>query len=222
MVTDTNAKRGLRWGSTRENQGYVERADESLLRWDPSDNELPVFPDETTDHQTVAVQQGGTVDATAYGNPVSYTPEDRPVFAFDGDPTTAWRVGALDDVIGERIVLTLDDPTTIDHVTLQQATGNRSITRVRLRVGERTLDVDLGPESFTAPGQTVTFPATEADEVSVEVLATDPDNLASYEAYSGVGFAEISVPGVRSPRRSACPPISSAPSAPTTSGTRST
>ena len=119
------------------------------------------------------------------------------MFAFDGDPTTAWRVGALDDVIGERIVLTLDDPTTIDNVTLQQATGNRSITRVRLRVGERTLDVDLGPESFTAPGQTVTFPATEADKVSVEVLATNPDNLASYEAYSGVGFAEISVPGVR-------------------------
>ena len=28
VVTDTNAKRGLRWGSTRENQGYVERADE--------------------------------------------------------------------------------------------------------------------------------------------------------------------------------------------------
>ena len=197
VVTDTNAKRGLRWGSTRENQGYVERADEDLLRWDPSDNQLVVFPDETTDHQTVAIQQGGRVDATAYGNPVSYTPEDRPVFAFDGDPTTAWRVGALDDVIGERIVLTLDDPTTIDNVALQQATGNRSITRVRLRVGERTLDVDLGPESFTAPGQTVTFPATEADKVSVEVLATNPDNLASYEAYSGVGFAEISVPGVR-------------------------
>jgi arabinofuranan 3-O-arabinosyltransferase len=45
VVTDTNAKRGLRWGSIRENEGYVERADESLLRWDPSDNGLPVFTD---------------------------------------------------------------------------------------------------------------------------------------------------------------------------------
>jgi arabinofuranan 3-O-arabinosyltransferase len=197
VVSDTNAKRALRWGSIRETQGYVERADESMLRWDPSDNELPVFPDQTTANQTVAVQRGGTVDATAYGNPVSYTPENRPFMAFDGDPTTAWSVGAFDDVIGERIVLTPDTPTTIDHVTLLQAPGNRHITRARLRVGDRTLDVDLGPESLTAPGQTVTFPATEADQVSVEVLATDPGGLASYESYSGVGFAEITVPGVQ-------------------------
>ena len=196
VVTDTNAKRGLRWGSIRENEGYVERADESLLRWDPSDNGLPVFPDQSTANQTVAVQQGGTVDATAYGNPVSYTPENRPFMAFDGDPTTAWSVGAFDDVIGERIVLTPDTPTTIDHVTLLQASGNRHITKARLKVGDRTLDVDLGPESLTAPGQTITFPATQDDQVSVEVLATDPGGLASYESYSGVGFAEITVPGV--------------------------
>ena len=152
VVTDTNAKRGLRWGSIRENEGYVERADESALRWDPSDNSLAVFPDQTTASQTVAVQRGATVDATAYGNPVSYTPENRPYMAFDGDPTTAWSVGAFDDVIGERIVLSLDSSTTVDHITLQQAPGNRHITKARLKVGDRTIDVDLGPESLTAPG----------------------------------------------------------------------
>jgi arabinofuranan 3-O-arabinosyltransferase len=197
VVTDTNAKRGLRWGSIRENEGYVERTDESALRWDPSDNTLPVFPGQTTDDQTVAVQGGATVDATAYGNPVSFTPENRPFMAFDGDPTTAWTVGAFDRVIGERIVLTLDAPTTIDHLTLLQAPTSRHITRARVRVGDRTMDVDLGDESRTAPGQVVSFPATEADKVSIEVLATDPGILSSYESQSGVGFAEITVPGVQ-------------------------
>ncbi len=197
VVTDTNAKRSLRWGSVRENEGHVQRVDEEALRWDPSDNGLPVFPGQTTDSQTVALQHGATVDATAYGNPVSYTPENRPFMAFDGDATTAWSVGAFDEVVGDRIRLSLDATTTIDHVALQQAAGNRHITRARLRVGDRTVDVDLGPESMAAPGQTVTFPSTTADRIEVEVLATDPGGLASYESYSGVGFAEITVPGVK-------------------------
>ncbi|HEY6531846.1 MAG TPA: alpha-(1-_3)-arabinofuranosyltransferase family protein, partial [Acidimicrobiales bacterium] len=197
VVTDTNAKRGLRWGSVRENEGYVERADEDALRYDPSENRLEVFPDETTDSQTVAVQRGGTVDATAYGNPVSFTPETRPYRAFDGDPTTWWSVGGLDDAVGERIVLTLDEPTELDHLTLLQAPGNRHIAEARVRVGDERFDVDLGPESLGGEGQTVTFPPTTADRVEIEVLTTDPGGLASYDNYSGVGFAEIGVPGVQ-------------------------
>jgi arabinofuranan 3-O-arabinosyltransferase len=197
VVTDTNAKRGLRWGSVRENEGYVERADEAALRDDPSENRLEVFPDETTDNQTVAVQRGGTVDATAYGNPVSFTPETRPYLAFDGDPTTWWSVGGLDDAVGERIVLTLDEPAELDHLTLLQAPGNRHIARARLSVGDEQVDVDLGPQSRTEPGQTVSFPATTADRVEIEVLATDPGGLASYDNYSGVGFAEVTIPGIQ-------------------------
>ena len=198
VVTDTNAKRGLRWGSIRENEGYVERADEELLGFDPSDQTLPVFPSETTDSQTVALQHGGTVDATAYGNPVSFTPENRPFRAFDGDPTTWWSVGGLDDAVGERILLTLDEPSELDHITLLQPPGNRHISRARVTVGDERVDVDLGPDSLEGgPGQVVTFPATTADRVEIEVLATDPGGLASYDDYSGVGFAEVTVPGVR-------------------------
>ena len=196
VLTDTNAKRGLRWGSVRENQGAVERVDEAPLRYDPSDNDLEVFPDQSTDDQTVAVQRGGTVDATAYGNVVSFTPEDRPYMAFDGDLTTAWSAGALEDAVGERIRLTLDEPASIDRLTLVQAPGNRHVTRARVRVGDESVVVDLGPESLSAPGQTVEVPPTEADTVSIEVLETDPGGLASYDSYSGVGFAEIEVPGV--------------------------
>ena len=82
----------------------------------------------------------------SYGNPVTYTPEDRAANALDGDPLTAWRVGALAPVEGERLVVTLDQPVTTDHLTLLQPTTgprNRWITKVRLRFdGGDTLDVD--------------------------------------------------------------------------------
>ena len=54
--------------------------------------------------QTVTEQLGGaTVTATDYGNPVTYTPDDRPANAMDGDPQSAWRVGALADPTGEQL-----------------------------------------------------------------------------------------------------------------------
>jgi arabinofuranan 3-O-arabinosyltransferase len=196
VVSDTNAKQGLRWGTVRENLGAVERSDESSLTFDPADDRLDVFPGQTTDNQTVAIQRGAKISATAYGNSVSFSPEERPYLAFDGDPTTAWRVGAFDDVIGDRIVADLDTPTTIDHLTLQQPTGNRWITRARITVGDRVFDVDLGDQSFTAPGQTIPFPATTTDKVSIEVTGTNVGNAASFRSYSGVGFNEIGIPGV--------------------------
>ena len=45
--------------------------------------------------------------ATAYGNAITYTPEDRAANALDGDPQTAWRVGALSRVEGQRLVVNL-------------------------------------------------------------------------------------------------------------------
>lgn len=102
IVTDSNRKQGLRWGSVRENRGYTERADREPIITDVSDNRLDVFPEadrdsngETdTDTQTVVETRGGaTVDATTYGNGVSYTPGDQPFFAVDGSLNTAWRTG---------------------------------------------------------------------------------------------------------------------------------
>jgi arabinofuranan 3-O-arabinosyltransferase len=197
VVTDTNAKRGLRWGTIRDNTGYVERADEAALAKDPTDNRLDVFPGAGTDAQTVAVQRGGTVSASAYGNPVSFTPEDRPVLAFDADPTTAWRVGAFADVVGERIAIDLESPRPIDHVQLAQADGNRWITRIRLTVGDHHEDVDLTDASHSSPGQTVTFAPVNASHVEIQILATDTGARATYDGFSGVGFREISIPGVR-------------------------
>ena len=51
--------------------------------------------------QTVAVLGGvADIEASDYGNEVSYAPADRPFYAFDGDPTTAWSVGAFGDPRG--------------------------------------------------------------------------------------------------------------------------
>jgi arabinofuranan 3-O-arabinosyltransferase len=197
VVTDTNAKRALRWGTLRENAGYVERADESLLDHDPTDNRLEVFPDAGNDARTVTVQRGGLVSASAYGNPVSLSPEDRPSLAFDGDPGTAWRVAAFADAVGHRVAIDLDRTRAVPSVRLVQASGNRAVTRVRVHAGATSTVVDLGPESFASPGQEVVLGADAASHVEVEILATDPGNLASYDGWSGVGFSEITVPGVR-------------------------
>ncbi|HMA46946.1 MAG TPA: alpha-(1-_3)-arabinofuranosyltransferase family protein, partial [Frankiaceae bacterium] len=95
LLTDSNRRRAERWGTIRENYGYVERAGETPLREDPSDARLPVFSGAGDDSRTVAEQRGvASVVATGYGNPVAYAPADRPSNAFDGDPDTAWRVGA--------------------------------------------------------------------------------------------------------------------------------
>ena len=56
----------------------------------------------------------------AAADSVPTAPEDRPSRAFDGDPSTAWRVGEFDDVRGKRIRIVLDHPITTDHVNLVQ------------------------------------------------------------------------------------------------------
>ncbi len=117
MVTDSNRKRAERWGTIREQTGYTERAGE-VAPYDPTDQRLEVFPNQTEADQTVSEQRGGvTVTATAYGNPVTYTPDDRPANAMDGDPESAWRVGALEDPTGAHLDIALDHPVTTDHMT---------------------------------------------------------------------------------------------------------
>ncbi len=51
-MTDTNRKRGERWGTIREQTGYTEQANE-VAPFDPTDQRLDVFPDQTSADQTV-------------------------------------------------------------------------------------------------------------------------------------------------------------------------
>ncbi len=202
VLTDTNRQRARRWGTVRENTGFTEPADHEALVDDPTDARLDLFPLETSADRTVVQQRGvAGVRATAYGNPISYTPEDRAANALDGDLTTAWRVGAFDDVVGERLRVDLPEPVRASSVRLVQpisGSRNRSITKARLHFdGGRAVDVALGPDSSTSIGQVVSFPERSFRTIEFEVRATDVGRRPRYDGFSGVGLAELEVAGVQ-------------------------
>lgn len=202
IVTDSNRKQGLRWGSVRENRGYTETADREPIITDVTDNRLEVFPDAGTDTQTVVETRGGaTVNATTYGNGVSYTPGDKPLFAVDGSLRTAWRTGAFGKLTDDALQLTWDKPVTTDTITLVQSQRkvNRFMTQVEFSFDDGSGDftdplvVDLGPESMDPDGQVIDFPERTFDRLQVEILDTNVGELADYGKVSEVGIAELKV-----------------------------
>ncbi|MCX7620749.1 MAG: alpha-(1-_3)-arabinofuranosyltransferase, partial [Acidimicrobiales bacterium] len=202
LVTDTNRKRAHRWGALRETTGYTERAGETPAVYDPSDQRLEVFPGAGDDAYTVSEQLGAaTVRATAYGNPITFTPDDRAAMAFDGDPTTAWRVGAIDNPVGERISIELDEPITVDHMTFVQPltnVRNRWIEQIRIHFDDGTSILqDLSYSSRELPGETVTFDPHTTRRIEVEITRDSVGRRPRYDGLSGVGFAEIVIPGVQ-------------------------
>ncbi|HEV2369609.1 MAG TPA: alpha-(1-_3)-arabinofuranosyltransferase family protein, partial [Acidimicrobiales bacterium] len=201
VVTDTNAKQAWRWGGLQDNRGYVEQPTETPLVPDPSDQPLVVVPGQDPTARTTTQLQGvASVRASAYGNPLTYTPEDRPDNAVDGDPTTAWKVAAFSDAVGQKLQVQLQAPVTTDHVTLLQPPGgNRTITKVGLSFdGGAPMTVDLGPASLAGVGQAVTFPARSFSTLTTTILATTDDGGSRrlFDGLSGVGLSEVGIPGV--------------------------
>ncbi len=194
VVTDSNRRRAQRWGTLRENRGHTETAGETPLAYDPTDNRLAVFgADPADDTRTVSEQRGPvTARATAYGNPVTYTVDDRPALAVDGSPDTAWVVGAFSDPRGEFLRLELAEPGLVAAVRLLQPPGpaNRRITEVEIRADGRTAaTVGLDERSRAEPGQTVAL-EVEASVIEIEITATNLDHLRTYPGIDPVGFAE--------------------------------
>jgi len=139
------------------------------------------------------------VDATAYGNPVTFTPGDRPFHAVDGQVDTAWSVGAFNDVIGERLDLHLDGPAPVKHLLVLQASSqgqNRWITDLRVHLDDRWIDVTLDESSRSVPGQRLSLQGEVVSDIGLEVLGTDVGALDHYAGVTGVGFAEVLVDGV--------------------------
>ena len=201
VLSDSNRRRARRFTGLRENTGYTEQAGEVPLVDDPADARLDLFPGRGDEVRTVTTLDGvAAVRATGYGNVVSYTPEDRPALALDGDPSTAWRTGALGDPVGQRLEVDLGAPRAIAGLRLvQPLTGprNRFVTRLRVRFdGDEGVVFDLSDASRTAEGQRLTFPSRQVSRVELEVEATNIGARPSYDEFSAVGFAEVDL-GVR-------------------------
>lgn len=202
VVTDTNRRSALRWGSARQIDGYTEMAAETPARPDPTDNRLPLFSDRSDDTalQTV-VEQRGTLRVTAsgYGNELTYTPGDRAAGAVDDDPTTAWKVAAFADPTDEWIeVRSTNGPITTDQVRLLQAQRyvNRHITAAMLTFdGNDPTPITLDASSRTGEGQTVSFGKRTFTTLRITIKDTDLGRRDRYQGISGVGFSTIDLDG---------------------------
>ncbi len=166
VVTDSNRDRARRWSTITDTSGYTEGPGTHPLEDDLTDARLDMFPDAGEDAYTTTELHGAkAVAANDYGNPITYTPEDRATRAFDGDVNTAWRAGAFDNVQGDKIRIVLDHPITTDQVNLVQPLkkpNERSITQAVLRFdGASPVNVTLGKPSLTAVGQTLDVPAPD-------------------------------------------------------------
>ncbi len=196
VVTDSNRDRARRWSTITDTAGYTEGPGSHPLEQDLSDSRLDMFPDAGQNAYTTTELRGArSVAASSYGNPITYTPEDRAVRAFDGDLETAWRTGAFDNVRGDRIRIGLDAPITTDHVNLVQvlkAPNERYITHAVLTFdGGSPVDIALGKTSRTAAGETVRFPRRTFRTFELTIRDTNLGQLINYGGVSPVGFAEI-------------------------------
>jgi hypothetical protein len=196
VVTDSNRQAARRWSTVTDTIGYTEGPGSHPLTRDLTDAQLDLFPESGTSTKTITLLQGVKgVAANSYGNPITYTPEDRAARAFDGDPYTAWRTGAFDDVRGDRIRVVLDHPITTDHVNLVQVLkppNERWVTRAVLTFdGGSPVTADIGAASRTVAGQTVRFPKRTFSTFQLEIRDTNLGQLLGYGGVSPVGFGEI-------------------------------
>ena len=198
VLTDNNQKKDLTWGSILDDYGYVQQANETPLVLDPSQVAMPVFPGAGTDTQTVAQVSGvASVRATSYGNPITDIPEAQPLAAVDGNPDTAWTEGVFGPGTNQSIEVRLTRPVTTNHLTLLQPKGTRSVTDVTLTFdGGNAVHATLGPASLTGTGQVVSFGRRAFSRVEITIDATSVGVLKNYFGQSGVGFSEITIPGV--------------------------
>ncbi|HTD51222.1 MAG TPA: alpha-(1-_3)-arabinofuranosyltransferase family protein, partial [Acidimicrobiia bacterium] len=196
VVTDENRARARIWSSVLDNVGYTQQPGETPLVTDPADARLPLFPAEPADALTYTQQRGVTsVQASAYGNTITYTPEDRAARALDGNPFTAWRAASLGNAIGQVIRLQLTAPITTDHVNLVQPLNgprNRWITNVELIFDNKsTMSVALDASSRTAAGQTITFGPRRFSTFEIKITDLNDHRRKLFAGADAVGFAEI-------------------------------
>ncbi len=179
-LTDTNRRRSTVLGWLAGNQG-------------------PLLPEGATpvstralggpDDQTVLQVRGGaSVSATQVGSSFGDLPEAVAENAFDGDPRTSWQFGDFGTAVGQSITLTLDAPIAVSEVRFTPAViGPLGISRVRVTIGETSVDADVAADGSTI----ISVPTTSATEFTLSVLATKGVGV------NRVGVSEIGLGAVQ-------------------------
>lgn len=197
IITDSNRDRAHHWRSSQDVNGFTESGGPTrdVLRNDEADQRVPVFGQEAdADDQTIAFLDADAdgrlvVQATGYGEPFAYRPEQRPAMAVDGNPSTAWVVGDHGDPIGHFITVS-DNDGTIRLLQPQYTTANRMITSVRVTApNDWTADVALDDSSLSGFGQSVDVPASGT--IKITITGVGPRAGGTDSRLSGVGFAEL-------------------------------
>ncbi len=194
VVTDSNRKEERRWSTLRDSIGYTETATEVPSVIDYSQTTFKLFPGTNANSQTVSIQQGATVTASSYGNPVGLTPEDRAYNAFDGQPNTLWITGGFSNPIGQWLDINLDTPVTTNSITLSQPQyilPDRWINEVEFIFNSgKPIFASLNTDSLTKQGQVVTFPSRTFKSVKIIIVGTH--NVYAHPQ-GAVGFAEVGI-----------------------------
>lgn len=191
VVTDSNRDREQHWRGTQDSLGMTESGGASSdgLR-DVADQRLELFDTTDAQAQTTAALDGTmTVQASAYGDPYAYTPENRAAMAVDGDPATAWRVPWQQ--LGETLHIDGAAPRQLHLLQAQGPHLLRMITDIDISVDGAIQHVVLGEASLSGAGQTVDIP--RGDHVAITITATAPRPGAPPTGQPWVGLAEIGV-----------------------------
>jgi len=200
VLTDTNRKQAFRWDTLTANAGYTETPSENPAKNDLSDSPIELFPGTSVTSKSYASYAGAvSVTASGYGNPVSYTPENRAYSAIDGNFDTAWTAGTfVSDPRGQWWQAGFASAVTTDHITVvQPQSGDRSrwVAAVTLTFdGKDPIRYELNAASHVTSGQTLTFPSRTFHTLRVTIDSTTNDS-APPAAAAAVGFSEIEIPG---------------------------
>ncbi len=201
FLTDSNRRQARHWYSVGFNVGRTERSEE-LPKNDPSDSRLEPFASASSDTQSVSQLVGDieAIDASWHGNRISFTNEDRPENALDGDPRTAWRSAVFRPSKGEYLQMRFRKAITTDQIRLVQpqvGAANRKITRIEVRFDGADAQVfELDKSSYQESGQVIKFPTATFSQLRITVLEDSFGIRPSYAGVEGIGFAEIEIPGV--------------------------
>ena len=188
VITDSNRKRAEQWRGSQNTVGFTEDTNRGVLVADPADVRLARFSSTSSDTQTLAQQVGGVVQASSYGEPNAYRPEDRAVMAFDGDPLTFWRVSDRADAVGQRLEATFTLGREASSVVVRQPSDDRKITEINVTTDAGVTQVTLGEQSWQPGGQRLGLPAGLTGRLSIEIAATTSGHSGSYLGEHAVGL----------------------------------